>query len=66
MRELGARHVEQQAPVAAFGELARRNVLLPRPVRHDQRHLGMRAQDLDRVIGAGIVIGDDRIDMPGE
>jgi hypothetical protein len=66
MRQLGARHVEQQTSVPPFGQLARRHVLLPGLVGDDQRHLGMAAQNLHRLVGAGVVIGDDGIDLARE
>ena len=49
-----------------LGELPRGDVLLPRLVGDDQRHLRMLAQDVDGVVGARIVIGDDGIDLGRE
>jgi hypothetical protein len=63
MRQLLARHVEQEAAMPALRELARGDVLFPDLIGNDQRDLRMRAQAVDRRVGAGIVIGDDRVHM---
>ena len=66
MRQLGARHVEQETAVPAFRALPRIDVLFPGLIGDDQRDLGVLAQDVDRVVGARIVIGDDRVDLGRE
>ena len=66
MRQLGAGHIEQKPAMPPLGELPRVDVLLPGLVGDDQRDLGMRAQNLYRLIGARIVIGDDRVDLVAE
>jgi len=66
MRQLGARHVEQETAVPAFGALPRIDVLFPGLVSDDQRDLGVLAQDVNRVVGAGIVVGDDGFDLGRE
>ncbi len=52
--------------MAAFSELSGRDVLLPCLVGDDQSDLRMLAQHLDRLVGARVVIGDDRVDMLAE
>ena len=61
--QLRARSLEQQAPVPALGQPARFDILLPSPVCDDGRHLRMSAQDIQRPVGAGVIVGDDRIHL---
>ncbi len=63
MRQLCARHVEQEAAMPALRALPRVHVLFPHLVGDDQRDLGMRAQDLHRLVGARVVIGDDGVNL---
>ena len=66
MRQLGPRHFEQEPSMPPLSELPRGDVLLPRLVDDDQGDLGMLAQDVDGIVGARIVIGDDGIDLASE
>ena len=49
-----------------LGQLPRVDVLLPGLVGDDQRDFRMRAQNLDGLVAARIVIGDDRVDLAAE
>ena len=66
MRQLGPRHVEQQTAMAPFGALARVGVRFPGLIGDDQRDLGMIAQNIDGLVGARIVVGDNGIDLVRE
>ena len=63
MRQLGPRHVEQETAMAPLGALPRVDVLFPGLIGDDQRDLRVLAQDVDGVVGARIVIGDDGVDL---
>src|SRR5262249_10787273 len=52
--------------MASFGEPARGNVLLPRPVGDHQGDLWVLTEDVHAFVGACIVIGYDRVGMLAE
>src|SRR5215471_19081561 len=52
--------------MASFGEPARGNVLLPRPVGDHQGDLRVLTEDVHAFVGACIVIGYDRVGMLAE
>src|SRR3984893_18961055 len=57
--QLCARNLQQKPAVPAFGNPARLDVLLPRPVCHDQGDLRVTAENFQRPIRARVVICDD-------
>ena len=58
-----ARGLQQQSAVTTFREPARLDVLFPRPVGDDARDFRVSAEDVQRLIRARVVIGDDRVGL---
>ena len=62
-REMFARRLQQQSAMATLGNPACLDIGFPRPVCHDQRDFRVVAQNFQRAIRTGVIIGDDRIDL---
>jgi hypothetical protein len=49
-----------------FGRSTRLDVGFPRPISQDQGDLRVTAEQLQRPVGARVIIGDDRIDVSSD